>query len=79
MEGKAKWIKTARVYSMGFKVPTHREEIGDPLDKCSVNCDISPNLPLFRKGGKDVRLVRREKFCELNPENRAFGRSDYEI
>ena len=41
--GKAKWIKTVGVYSMGFKVPTHGEEIGDPLDRYSVNCVISPN------------------------------------
>ena len=40
--GKAKWFKTVGVYSMVFKVPTHREEIGDPLDMYSVNCDISP-------------------------------------
>ena len=29
---KAKWFKTAGVYSMIFKVPALREEIGDPLD-----------------------------------------------
>ena len=39
-----KWIKTAGVYSMGLKVPIRKEEIGDPLDKYSVNCDISPNF-----------------------------------
>ena len=39
---KAKWIKTAGVYSIGFEVPTHREEMGDPLEMYSVNCDISP-------------------------------------
>ena len=37
---------------MVFKVPLHREEIGDLLDMYSVNWDISPNYPLFRKGGK---------------------------
>ena len=41
--GKAIWIKTAGEYSVGFKVPTSREEIGDPLDKYGVNRDISPN------------------------------------
>ena len=52
-----KWFKTAAVYSMIFKVPDLREEIGDPLDKYSVNCDISLNQPLFRKGGNKMRLV----------------------
>ena len=37
-----KWFKTARVYSMVFKVPALREEIGDPLDMPSVNRDHSP-------------------------------------
>ena len=32
-----KWFKRARVYSMIFKVPALREEIGDPLDTYSVN------------------------------------------
>ena len=55
---------------MVFKVPTHREEIGDPLDKCSVNCDISPNQPFFVKGGKEIRLfLEGGKDCEFNPEN----------
>ena len=40
--GKAKWFKTAGVYSMVFKVPTSREEIGDPLAMYSVNHDNSP-------------------------------------
>ena len=40
--GKAKWFKIAEVYSMIFKVPALREEIGDPLDMYSVNCDNSP-------------------------------------
>ena len=35
--GKAKWFRTAGVYSMTFKVPALREEIGDPLDMYSVN------------------------------------------
>ena len=38
-----KWFKTAGVYSIIFKIPDHGEEIGDPLDMYSVNCDISPN------------------------------------
>ena len=42
---------------MEFKVPSHREEIGDPLDNYSVNCDISPNYQLFRKGGKKMSLL----------------------
>ena len=41
-QGKAKWVKAVGEYSMGFKVPTSREEIGDPLDKYSINHDISP-------------------------------------
>ena len=41
--GKGKCINTVGVYSIRFKVPTSREEIGDPLDKYSVNSDISPN------------------------------------
>ena len=39
--GKVKWFKTAGVYSMIFKVPALREEIGDALDMYSVNHDIS--------------------------------------
>ena len=39
--GKAKWFKRAGVYYMIFKVPAHREVIGDPLDIYSVNHDIS--------------------------------------
>ena len=46
---------------MGFKVPTLKEEIGDPLDKYSVNLDISPNQPVFRKGGKNIRLLLEGK------------------
>ena len=42
---------------MGLKLPIRTEEIGDPLDKYSVNCDISLNQPLFRKGGNKMRLV----------------------
>ena len=30
--GKAKWFKTAGVYSRIFKVPALREETGDPVD-----------------------------------------------
>ena len=37
-----KWFKTAGVYSIIFKVPALREEIGDPLDIYSVNHDVSP-------------------------------------
>ena len=40
--GKAKWFKRSGVYYMIFKVPALREEIGDPLDMYSVNCDNSP-------------------------------------
>ena len=40
--GRAKWLKRAEVYYMIFKVPTLREEIGDPLDMYSVYCDNSP-------------------------------------
>ena len=40
--GKAKWFKTAEVYYMLFKVPALREEIGDPSDMYSVDCDNSP-------------------------------------
>ena len=40
--GKAKWFNTEGVYSMIFKVPALREEIGDPLDVYSVYCDDSP-------------------------------------
>ena len=42
---------------MGFKVPASREEIGDSLDKCSVNCDISPNQLLFTKCEREIRLL----------------------
>ena len=40
--GKLKWFKTAGVYYMIFKVPALGEEIGEPLDMYSVNCDNSP-------------------------------------
>ena len=39
---KAKWFKTAGVYSMIFKVPALIEEKGGPLDMYSINHDISP-------------------------------------
>ena len=42
---------------MGFKVPASREEIGDSLVKYSLNCDLSPNQPLFIKGGREMRLL----------------------
>ena len=32
---KAEWIMTVGEYSMGFKVPTSREKIGDPFEKYS--------------------------------------------
>ena len=41
--GKAKWFKTAGVYSMEFIVATYRKEIGDPLDMYSVNHHVSTN------------------------------------
>ena len=42
LEWKAKWFKTAGVYSMIFKASAHREDIGDSLHMYSVNCDMSP-------------------------------------
>ena len=42
---------------MGFKVPASREEIGDSLDKYSVKYDISPNLSLFIKDERKIRLL----------------------
>ena len=42
---------------MVFKAPNCREEIGDPMDKYSVNHDIST---LFRKSGKKLRHLLRE-------------------
>ena len=55
--GKAKGSKKGGENSMGFKVPTSREQIGDPLDKYSDKHDISPNQPLFVKGEKEIRLL----------------------
>ena len=43
------WLKTAKVYSMIFKVPACREEMGDPLDMYSVNHDIAPNYPVLER------------------------------
>ena len=40
--GNGKCFKIAGVYSMIFKVPALREEMGDPLDMYSVNRDNSP-------------------------------------
>ena len=54
---------------MIFKVQALREEIGDPLDMYSVYCDSSPNQPLFRKGGKKIRLFLWGKDCELDLES----------
>ena len=42
---------------MIFKVTALREEIGDPLDMYSVNCDNSSVQPVFRKGGDKIRLL----------------------
>ena len=39
---KMKLISIPVEYSMTFKVPTHREEIGNTLDMYSDNHDISP-------------------------------------
>ena len=47
--GKVKWFKAAGVYYVIFKVPAHREEIGDPLDMYSVNHDNSPTYPLLER------------------------------
>ena len=55
--GKAKWFKRAGVSSMLFNVPALREQMGDALDMYSVNHDNSPTWPLFRKGGKKIRLL----------------------
>ena len=41
---------------MIFEAPAIRKEIGDHLDMHSVNYDKSPTYPLFRKGGKKIRL-----------------------
>ena len=58
---------------MGLKVSASGEEIGDCLDKYSINCDISPSQPLFIKGEREIRLLfRGEEDYELNPENRAL-------
>ena len=45
--GKVKWLKTAGVYYMIFKVPALREEIGDPLDIYIVLTVIIPPPSLF--------------------------------
>ena len=58
---------------MIFKVPSLREEIGDPLDMYSVNHDNSPTQPLFRKGGKKMTLVAVGKDCELDLESCELG------
>ena len=46
---------------MGFKVPASIEEVGDSLDKYSINCDISPNYPLFIEGEREIRLLLEER------------------
>ena len=43
LEEEVKMVQTVGVYSMIFKVPTCREQIGDPLDMHSSNRDILPN------------------------------------
>ena len=53
---------------MVFKVQTHREETGDPLDMYRVNYDISHDQSLFRKGGKKIRLLAG-KYCEFDLES----------
>ena len=54
---------------MIFKVPIHREEIGNPLDMYSVNRDIT-QLATFQKGWKeDKTLVVGGKDCELDLES----------
>ena len=52
-----KWFKTTGVYSMIFKVPALREEIGDPMEMYSVNRDSSLTQTLFIKCGKKLRLL----------------------
>ena len=54
---------------MIFKLPAHREEIGDPLDMYSVNHDNSPTWPLFRKCGKKIRLLLCGERIELDLES----------
>ena len=57
---------------MTFKVPALREEIGNPLDMYSVNHDILTKEPLFRSGGKEIRLLlggRGQEDCELDLES----------
>ena len=54
---------------MIFKVSALREEIGDPLDVHSVNCENSPTQT-FQKGWKeDKTLVGSGKDCELDLES----------
>ena len=57
-------------YFMGFTVPTSREEIGDPLDKYSVNWYFTQLTTFYKRRKRDKTLVRGEKDCSLNPENR---------
>ena len=55
---------------MIFKVPSPREEIGDPLGMYSVNRYNSPIQSLFSKGGKKIRLlVEVGKDCDLYLES----------
>ena len=55
---------------MIFKVPAHREEIGDLLDIYSVNCGNSSTQPLFRKGRKKIRpLLGGGEDCEFDVES----------
>ena len=55
-QGVGKMDKTGGEYSIGFKVPTSREKIGDPLDKHSINRDILPYSPFFIKGESKIGL-----------------------
>ena len=64
---------------MGFKVLTCREEMGDPLNMCSVNRDVSPNYPLFRMAGKKIRLLLEGGRIGSCVQKTVCGRSEYDI
>ena len=57
---------------MGFKVPTHREEMGDSFGMYSGNSRISPNQPRFRTFEERQDSCQRGKDFELDPENIEF-------
>ena len=61
------------VYSIVFKVPTCREEIGDILDMYSANHGILPNKLFFRK--KRKILVSEGKIVFGSRKQWACGRS----